>query len=78
MKLQRLLDAVVTTSEISGITLHISKTEVMVFSKTHNPVNIMVKGVVVEQISAFKYLEVLMMDENCNSASYARTTFIYS
>ena len=62
-----LLDALVTRSEITGLTLNISKTKVMVLSKEHNPVAIMVKGVLVEQVTAFKYLG-LLMGENCNSA----------
>jgi hypothetical protein len=73
----------VDKSESFGLTLNtsISKTKIMVFSKKHNPVVITAKGIVVEQVSVFKYLGTLV-DERCNAAreiqsriEQARTTF---
>ena len=54
-------------SKMSGLTLNISENKVMMFFNKHKPVAIIVKRVVGEQVSAFKYLWVLM-DEKCNSA----------
>ena len=63
--MQRIMDRVVQHSESHGLSLNISKTKAMVFSKRHVPITLKVKGVDIEQVANFKYLGT-NLNEDCD------------
>jgi len=55
-ELQSIIDSVVYYSEMCGLHLNVSKTKLLVFSKTLINAHLRVKGQTIEQVTSIKYL----------------------
>ena len=63
--LQAIMDAVVRHSNNNGLSLNVTKTKVLVFSKQRKPVDVVVNGSRLEQVSSYKYLGA-QVNEQCD------------
>lgn len=71
-ELQNIINSVVRHSEMFGLYLNISKTKILVFSKTPRNVHLNVKGQTIEQVTSIKYLGV-NINSQCNPKTEIRS-----
>lgn len=71
-ELQNIINSVVSHSETFGLHLNVSKTKIVVFSKTPISVHLHVKGQAIEQVTSIKYLGA-NINSQCDSKNEIRS-----